>query len=104
MSIRSQQFGSLSDKEIESTRRVIRRKIRRTGELFTHAYGYLPLFKKPSEVRMGKGKGNKLRCKVFPVRPGQILFSLRKVSLTLALQALKAGLKKLSISGYVTHK
>lgn len=102
--IRAQQFGRLTDREIESARRVIRRKIRRTGELSVRAYSYLPLFKKPSEVRMGKGKGSKLRFNIFPVRPGQILFHLKKVPITIGISALRSGLKKLSVDSYITIK
>jgi large subunit ribosomal protein L16 len=99
--IRAMQYGSLNNNEIESIRRLIRRKIKRSGQLSIRAYGYLPLLKKPAEVRMGKGKGNKLRYKIFPVRPGQILVQLEKISVDIALDVLKLCLNKLSVRAYV---
>lgn len=33
---------------------------------------FFSIFTKPNEVRMGKGKGNKFFCKIFPINLGQI--------------------------------
>lgn len=37
---------------------------------------YLPVFKKPQESRMGKGKGNKLSYWLCYVKPGQVIFEV----------------------------
>jgi len=52
-----------------------------------------PFTKKPSEVKMGKGKGN-LEGYEFEVFPGRVLFEIEGVSEEIAREALrKAGTK-----------
>lgn len=78
--VRSTQYGYLSDKSIEAFRKVIapyfRKKSYVKSAFFIHVYPFVPLTKKPAEVRMGGGKGSKIRGFFSPVRPGQILFSI----------------------------
>jgi ribosomal protein L16/L10AE len=42
---------------LEAARKAIRKVVKKTGFLVIRASAYLPLTTKPSEVRMGKGKG-----------------------------------------------
>lgn len=80
--LRSTSYAYLTKEAIEAFRRVIspyfRKKRNKAGRSRFHirCYPHLPLMKKPSEVRMGGGKGNKLRTHVCPVHPGQILFEI----------------------------
>lgn len=69
-------FGKINSREIEAARRSIRRSISKAGKLLVLAYPHLPLTKKPLQVRMGKGKGSKVKDWVCPVKPGQPLFKL----------------------------
>ena len=39
-------------------------------------FPFFGIFKKPAEVRMGKGKGNKIAFKIFPIKSGQIISSI----------------------------
>jgi large subunit ribosomal protein L16 len=99
--LRSCAFGALSLSEIEAARRVIRRNLKKKGELFVRAFAFLPLMKKPAEVRMGKGKGNRLRKNVYPIRPGQVIFEIKNVELGVALNALHVASAKISVKAKV---
>jgi len=74
--------------QLESMRKVIRKKVKRSGNLSFHFFPYLSLTKKPSEVRMGKGKG-KIKDWVSPVLAGSVLVRLFYPRLAVAKQALK---------------
>jgi len=52
--------------------------------------------KKPTDVRMGKGKGN-IHSRLGAVKSGQILFELDQISLEFAKEILVYGQSKLSL-------
>ena len=56
----------------------------------------VPVSKKPTEVRMGKGKGSP-EFWVCRVKPGRIMFEIDGVPLTVAREALELGAAKLPI-------
>lgn len=95
--IKSLSYGRITASQIESARRAIRKITKKSGHIFIRIYPFMPLTKKPAEVRMGKGKGSKIRAWVCPVKPGKTLFEISGVSPTLALLALNAALVKLSV-------
>jgi large subunit ribosomal protein L16 len=90
-------YARLTSREIEATRRSIRRAISKAGRLSVLAYPHLPLTKKPLQVRMGKGKGSKVSDWVCPVRPGQVLFRLAVRNTAHFLPLFARGARKLSI-------
>ena len=44
-------------RQIEATRRAITRHMKRAGRVWIRIFPDVPVTKKPTEVRMGKGKG-----------------------------------------------
>ena len=44
-------------KQIEAARVALTRYMKRTGKVWTRIFPNIPVSKKPTEVRMGKGKG-----------------------------------------------
>ncbi len=78
--VKSIKYGYVSSSSIEAFRKVIaphfRKKKSKIYKFSIKCYPYLPLTKKPAEVRMGGGKGTKVRDFFSPVRPGQILFDV----------------------------
>jgi len=100
------QFGSFGLKALESTRitaqqietvrQTIGRKIRPKGKLWIRVFPHFPVTTKPSEVRMGKGKGNVKHWVSF-VKKGQILFEVSGVDSAIAKKVLIGGSNKLSI-------
>ena len=76
--------------------------MKRQGRVWTRVFPNIPVSKKPTEVRMGKGKGSPefWACRV---KLGRILFEVDGVSEQIAREALyKASAKlpiKLNLSG-----
>jgi len=68
-------YGKLAEPEIYSCRRSFKKA--GLKNLKTFIFAYLPTTKKPAEVRMGKGKGSKINSILYPIRPGQTLFTCR---------------------------
>jgi large subunit ribosomal protein L16 len=104
--IRSVQYGYLSSNAIEAFRKVLaphfRKKSSKIYKFFIRCYSFLPLTKKPSEVRMGGGKGSKIRGFYSPVRPGQILFEVLVRNPSTTNSILIYAARKLSVSVKVT--
>ena len=94
--LRALESGRITAKQIETVRQTIGRKIRPKGRLWIRSFPHLPVTAKPSEVRMGKGKGN-VKFWVCVVKKGQILYEISGVNKTVALSALKGGGNKLPL-------
>jgi len=83
-------------RQIEATRRAITRAMKRAGRVWIRIFPDVPVSKKPTEVRMGKGKGSVDRW-VARVKPGRILFEIDGVPEEVAREALRLGAAKLPI-------
>ena len=83
-------------KQIEAARVALTRHMQRTGKVWSRVFPNIPVSKKPTEVRMGKGKGSPefWACRV---KPGRILFEVDGVSEEIAKQALYKASAKLPI-------
>ena len=66
-------------RQIEAARVALTRHMKRQGRVWTRMFPNIPVSKKPTEVRMGKGKGSPefWACRV---KPGRILFEVDGVS------------------------
>ena len=82
--------------QIESARVALTRYMKRTGKVWTRVFSNIPVSKKPTEVRMGKGKGAP-EFWVCRVKPGRILFEVDGVTETVAKVALYKASAKLPI-------
>jgi large subunit ribosomal protein L16 len=83
-------------RQIEAARRAITREMKRSGRVWIRVFPDVPVSKKPTEVRMGKGKGapEYWACRV---KPGRIMFEIDGVPVELAREALRLGAAKLPI-------
>ena len=83
-------------KQIEAARVALTRYMKRTGKVWTRIFPNIPVSKKPTEVRMGKGKGSPeyYACRV---KPGRIIFEVDGVSEEIAREALYKASAKLPI-------
>ncbi|MFZ1988896.1 MAG: 50S ribosomal protein L16 [Alphaproteobacteria bacterium] len=86
----------LTARQIEAARRAITRHMKRQGRVWIRMYPDVPVSKKPTEVRMGSGKGSP-EFWVARVKPGRILFEIDGVPTALAREALQLGAAKLPI-------
>lgn len=82
--------------QIEATRQVINRYLKRKGKIWIKAFPDFPVTAKPTEVRMGKGKGA-VKEWVCRVRRGKIIFEVDGVAEPVILEALQAARKKLPL-------
>ena len=87
----------ITARQIEAARRAITRHIKRQGRVWIRVFPDIPVSQKPTEVRMGKGKGTPeyWACRI---KPGRILFELDGIDEALAKRALELGAAKLPIS------
>jgi large subunit ribosomal protein L16 len=83
-------------RQIEAARRAITRQMKRQGRVWIRVFPDVPVSSKPTEVRMGKGKGAP-EYWAARVHPGRILFEIDGVPLNIAEEALRLGAAKLPI-------
>ncbi|MEK6216919.1 MAG: 50S ribosomal protein L16 [Boseongicola sp.] len=83
-------------RQIEAARRAITRQMKRAGRVWIRIFPDVPVSSKPTEVRMGKGKGTP-EFWAARVKPGRIMFEIDGVSLDLAKEALRLGGAKLPV-------
>ncbi len=83
-------------RQIEAARRAITRQMKRAGRVWIRIFPDLPVSKKPTEVRMGKGKGAP-EFWAARVKPGRIMFEIDGVGEETAREALRLGAAKLPI-------
>jgi large subunit ribosomal protein L16 len=83
-------------KQIEAARVALTRFMKRSGKVWLRIFPNIPVSKKPTEVRMGKGKGSTeyWACRV---KPGRIIFEVDGVSESVAKEALYKASTKLPI-------
>ena len=93
----------LQARHIEAARVAINRKLERKGNVWLRVFPDKPITKKPSEVRMGKGKGSP-EFWAANIKPGVILFEVGGIDIKLAEQALKLASDKLPIRTKIAYK
>jgi len=83
-------------RQIEAARRALTRHMKRAGRVWIRVFPDVPVSSKPTEVRMGKGKGAP-EYWAARVKPGRIMFEIDGVSVELAREALTLAAAKLPI-------
>ena len=86
----------ITARQIEAARRAITRQMKRQGRVWIRIFPDLPVTSKPTEVRMGKGKGS-VDYWAARVHPGRVVFEIDGVDETTAREALRLGAAKLPI-------
>nr|YP_009628296.1 ribosomal protein L16 [Greenwayodendron suaveolens]QBO27010.1 ribosomal protein L16 [Greenwayodendron suaveolens] len=86
----------ITSRQIEAGRRAITRYARRGGKIWVRIFPDKPVTVKPTETRMGSGKGRP-KCWVSVVKPGRILYEMGGVSETVARAAISIAAYKMPI-------
>ena len=94
--LKALQPDRIISKQIEAARVSLTRFMKRTGKVGLRIFPNIPVSKKPTEVRMGKGKGT-TEYWVCRVKPGRIIFEVDGVSEKVAREALYKASTKLPI-------
>ena len=100
--LKANQSGRITSRQLESARQAIVRKIKRKGKFWINIFPDLPVTKKPTEVRMGKGKGN-VDYWAAKVKVGTILFEMEGINSKNARIAFKTGKAKLPIKTIIVE-
>lgn len=87
--IRAVGHARVPARTIEAARRALRRAVGKGAFVWVRMTPSVPVSSKPAEVRMGKGKGA-VDYYAAPVRPGQVIFELDRVSRKAAIDAVAA--------------
>ena len=90
-------------RQIEAARRAITREMKRQGRVWIRVFPDLPVTSKPTEVRMGSGKGAPDYW-AARVHPGRIMFEVDGVAENIAKEALRLGAAKLPIRTRVVQR
>lgn len=90
-------------RQIEAARRAITREMKRQGRVWIRIFPDLPVSQKPTEVRMGKGKGS-VEYWSARVKPGRIMFEIDGVPEDVAKEALRLGAMKLPVTTRVVTR
>jgi len=93
----------ITSRQIEAVRQCINRELGRRGKIWVNIFPHIPVTSKPTENRMGKGKGA-VSYWCVPVKIGTILFEITGVPLLKARQALIKGSNKLPIKTRIVLK
>ena len=101
--LKAQEAERVTARQIEAARRAITREMKRAGRVWIRVFPDLPVSKKPTEVRMGKGKGS-VEFWTARVKPGRILFEIDGVPEDVAKEALRLGAMKLPITTRVVTR
>ena len=94
--LKAMQCGWLTARQIEATRVAMTRHVKRGGKIWIRIFPDKPITKKPTEVRMGKGKGSPEGW-VAVIKPGRILFELEGVAVDVAKEAMRLASHKLPL-------
>ena len=93
----------ITARQIEAARRAMTRHMKRQGRVWIRIFPDLPVTKKPTEVRMGKGKGS-VEFWAAKVKPGRIMFELDGVSDAVAREALRLAAMKLPVKTRIVQR
>ncbi|MBZ8134602.1 50S ribosomal protein L16 [Afifella sp. IM 167] len=93
----------ITARQIEAARRAITRHMKRAGRVWIRIFPDLPVSSKPTEVRMGKGKGTP-EYWAARVHPGRIMFEIDGVAEVTAREALRLGAAKLPVKTRVVTR
>ena len=83
-------------RQIEAARRAITHHMKRAGRVWILIFPDVPISKKPTEVRMGKGEGQP-EWWAAKVKPGRIMFEIDGVDEVTAREAMRLAAMKLPI-------
>lgn len=94
--LKASQPERVTARQIEAARRALTRHMKRQGRVWIRIFPDVPVTSKPTEVRMGKGKGS-VDFWAAKVKPGRIMFEVDGVAESVAREGLRLAAMKLPI-------
>jgi len=90
-------------RQIEAARRAMTRHMKRQGRVWIRIFPDVAVSKKPTEVRMGKGKGS-VEFWAAKVKPGRVMFEIDGVDEDTAREALRLAAMKLPVKWRIVQR
>jgi len=101
--LQSMGHGWITARQIEACRMAMTHATKRGGKLWIRIFPDKPLSKKPTETRMGRGKGAP-ELWVACIQRGRMLFEVKGVDREIALQSLRLASHKLGIKTQIVER
>jgi large subunit ribosomal protein L16 len=101
--LKATQPERVTARQIEAARRAMTRHMKRQGRVWIRIFPDVPVSSKPTEVRMGKGKGS-VDYWAARVKPGRVMFEIDGVSEGIAREALRLAAMKLPIKTRIVQR
>ena len=101
--LKATQPERITARQIEAARRAMTRHMKRQGRVWIRVFPDVPVSKKPTEVRMGKGKGS-VEYWAAKVKPGRIMFEIDGVGDAVAREALRLAAMKLPVKTRIVQR
>jgi large subunit ribosomal protein L16 len=101
--LKAEEPARVTARQIEAARRAMTRQMKRAGRVWIRIFPDVPVSKKPTEVRMGKGKGTP-EFWAARVKPGRIMFEIDGVNEATARESLRLAAAKLPIKTRVVAR
>lgn len=94
-------FGRIKENHIVACKQTINKILKKSGQLLIKILADTPISKKPTEIRMGKGKGA-VDHWAAKIAPGTILFEIQCASTLIAIKSLQQAQLKLPLKTKIT--
>jgi len=94
--LKSMDHAWITSRQIEATRRVLVRYLRKGGKIWIRIFRDKPVTKKGSEIPMGGGKGAPDHY-VAPIKPGTVMFEIDGINESTAKEAMELASHKLPV-------
>lgn len=95
--------GWITARQIEACRMAMTHATKRGGKMWIRIFPDKPLTKKPTETRMGRGKGAP-ELWVACVQRGKMLFEVKGVDREIAMQSLRLASHKLAVKTQIIER
>jgi large subunit ribosomal protein L16 len=96
ISLKAIGFGRIKETHIIACKQTINKILKKSGQLIIKILADTPISKKPTEIRMGKGKGA-VDHWAAKISPGTVLFEVQCPSNLLAIKSLQQAQLKLPL-------
>nr|YP_009688838.1 ribosomal protein L16 [Cafileria marina]QEF30262.1 ribosomal protein L16 [Cafileria marina] len=93
----------LTSKQLTSIQKILQNKIKKEAKVWLRCYPDIPVTKKPTEVRMGKGKGS-VHQWIAKIPKGKIIFEITGKNHNFIKKVLNNCLNKLPVKTIIITK
>jgi len=101
--LQSLDHGWITARQIEACRMAMTHATKRGGKIWIRIFPDKPLTKKPTETRMGRGKGAP-ELWVACIQRGRMLFEVKGVDRNIAIQSLRLASHKLGLKTQMVER